>query len=76
MSRQSESKERQGYVSKAVPTTCMNCVNFAVDMVEREYRVFSQTRTFQEEKNMRCAIGGFKVMKMASCNEFKLKVSE
>ena len=76
MSRQSESKERQGYVSKAVPKTCMNCVNFAVDIVAREYRVFAATRTLYEEKNMRCTIGGFKVMKMASCNEFKLKVSE
>jgi hypothetical protein len=49
-------------------------VNFTSEFVDVEHRTWTGIHTYQDEKNMRCTIGGFKVIKMASCNEFKLKV--
>lgn len=66
MSKQSEAKEKQGYVRKAIPQTCVNCASFKCD---------SQTGFggYTIMRNLRCGIGGFKVMKSGTCNEFSGK---
>ena len=65
MSKQSEAKEKQGYVAKLIPSTCQNCAN----MISNEVRIeWHPTATKIAE--FRCRIGGFAVKKMGSCNEF------
>jgi len=71
MSKQSEAKEKQGYVPKAIPQTCGNCAHFMSDKVEREGYFGG---SYVDEKSMRCGIGGFAVKKMGTCNEWKRKV--
>ena len=71
MSKQSEAKERQGYTSRPIPRVCMNCVNFDFD-IQDSYGGYP----YVIDVNQRCTLGNFSVKKMASCNEFKLKVSE
>lgn len=68
MSGQSEAKEAQGYVAKATPQTCGNCVN---------YRSYKQLKVapfgkYESETNMRCGLGGFKVKKMGTCLKFEM----
>ena len=74
MSRQSEAKEAQGYVAKAIPQTCVNCCHFESEMVKRESR-WMDTK-WNEEKNLRCGIGRFAVKKMGTCNEWAGKVEK
>lgn len=69
MSKESEARKKQGYVPKAVPQVCMNCVNFKSEIVKRKDYGFE----YEKETNQRCAIGGFAVKKMGSCNEFSWK---
>lgn len=68
MSKQSEAKEAQGYVAKAVPQTCGNCAHFRSDMIEQKSSYMGTT--WFAEKNIRCGIGGFTVKKMANCSEW------
>lgn len=70
MSKQTEAKEKQGYVAKAIPQTCGNCQNFQSDKTEREGYLGG---TFIDEKNLRCGIGQFAVKKMGTCNEWVKK---
>jgi hypothetical protein len=70
MSRQSESKLKQGYVPKAVPHTCLNCVNFAMDIENPDPQHHPE---WERNTNLRCTLGGFKVMKMGTCNVFQMK---
>lgn len=67
MSKQTQAKEAQGYVPKAVPQVCCNCAHFVSDKVERE-GCFGGV--YVDEKNLRCGIGGFAVKKMGTCNEW------
>ncbi len=69
MSKQSEAKERQGYIQKPVPRTCANCKHYSSDM--SSYLGWDKQEYFREE-NIRCSIGGFAIKKMATCNEFEL----
>jgi hypothetical protein len=69
MSKQSEAKAAQGY--REEPKTCSNCVNFTSDHIEKSYQSFSGLQTWTEEKNKRCAIGGFVVKKMATCDQWR-----
>lgn len=64
----SKAKVAQGYTPKAIPQTCMNCANFASDLVPRVSTWDSVT--YFDEKNVRCMLGGFVVKKMGTCNEF------
>lgn len=68
MSKQSEAKEKQCYVAKAIPQTCGNCMHFQSDMVEMQSGWMGTT--WMAEKNLRCGIGGFSVKKMGTCKEF------
>jgi hypothetical protein len=67
MSKQSEAKERQMYVPKLTPMVCSNCRHFE-SVVTQEPSQWGG-RTWTKETGMRCGLGGFKVMKMGSCNE-------
>ncbi len=69
MSKQSEAKEKQGYVSKAIPQTCVNCACFTNEEIVMKTPWSSYTKSI----NQRCGIGGFKVMKMGTCDEWNGK---
>ena len=69
MSKQSKAKQTQGYMPKAEPRTCVTCMHFQMDTIERE----SYGQTWKEDKNLRCAIGGFAVKKMGTCNLWTTK---
>lgn len=71
MSQPSEAKKRQGYVPKAVPSTCATCVYFQMDRVEK--RAPWGGKPWTVETNLRCGLGGFAVKKMATCREWKAK---
>lgn len=90
MSRQSDAKEAQGYVATPVPSTCVNCTNFASDMVLPEWAQREVAKGAKHwsgsdsgysverdgvEKNRRCTLGGFAVKKMATCDKFAPKVA-
>lgn len=66
MSKQSEAKERQGYVPKFNPATCSNCAHFTSKVVVRK-GVFGGK--YHDESNKRCGKGGFAVKKLGTCNE-------
>ena len=69
LSKRGIAKVAQGYVPKAVPKTCANCVSFHSDFVEHPAGTY-QVRVWIEEKNLRCIKGEFAVRKMGTCNEF------
>lgn len=84
MSKQSESKEAQGYTTAV--RNCGNCASMTSDRVlprwlqERNAenaRIGSPSHypveIFGEEKNIRCSIGGFAVKKTATCAKHKNK---
>lgn len=64
MSKQSEAKEQQQYVSKAAPETCSTCRHF--EWIENVYTNPDGTRHYSDT-NLRCGIGGFAVKKMGTC---------
>jgi len=61
MSKQSEAKDRQDYTREL--KTCGNCAHFKCDS--------EKWNGYITERNLRCGIGGFKVHKTATCNEYK-----
>lgn len=69
MSKQSESKEKQGY-SKQAPC-CSNCKSFSSE-IERVKTRYSSCLIDHETK-VRCLIGGFKVLKNGWCKEHEMK---
>lgn len=71
MSKQAEAKEKQGYVAKAVPQTCGNCMHFQSEMIEMRSQWMGTV--WKEEKCLRCGIGRFAVKKMGTCNEWVKK---
>ena len=62
-SKQQQAKESQGYDAHPVPRMCANCEHFKFDEQESKYGGYI------EHKNLRCGIGGFKVMKKGTCHE-------
>lgn len=88
MSKQSDAKDRQGYNPKPEPKTCTNCRHFEFDtelpVWIQEQNLIAQVRgspaPYGPEcavfKNLRCAIGGFAVKRMATCKEFERKQCE
>lgn len=71
MSKQSEAKEKQGYIAKPVARVCANCAYYRSDVVEHP-PYYSWSKPYHEEKNRRCDIGGFAVNKTATCNHWLL----
>lgn len=83
MSKQSDAKAAQGYVAKAVPSTCGNCAHYASDMAlspyfakraakgEKDWDGSEYTvERYGVEKNRRCTLGGFAVGKTATCSQY------
>ena len=71
MSKQSEAKAAQGYISKLVPPTCSKCKFFALDIGQINYGLADNF--YSHEKSLRCTIGNFAVKKTATCNKFEAK---
>lgn len=69
MTKQSEAKEKQGYIPKLKPPACVNCKNFT----HEEIIMKTPWSSYVKDTNLRCALGGFKVMKMGTCNEWSSK---
>lgn len=67
MSKQSEAKEKQGFLKKS--PMCSNCKNFTFDSEQIKNQWSSQMWT--KESNLRCSIGGFKVGKSNWCTNHK-----
>ena len=66
MSKQSEAKNKQGYIRKLKPRACMNCKNFTHELI----LIKTPWSSYTKDTYLRCTIGGFKVMKMGTCNEW------
>ncbi len=60
-----------GYNEKPVPQTCANCRQFISVKVPHKY-----APSYLKEVNKRCVIGGFVVMKTATCDLFESKTNE
>ena len=78
MSKQSEAKERQGYIQKANQRVCSTCLNYrsALDYPEwLKSPKYDSVRKPENkvEVNIHCGLGGFAVKKMALCNEWEEK---
>ena len=59
-------KEEQGYQEKPIFPMCSNCANFRSEFIPTNYG-------YNEEKNIRCGIGGFAVKKMGTCTKHEPK---
>jgi hypothetical protein len=74
MSKQSEAKKNQNYVSKAIPHICMNCNNYACAISVKTYEGwYGDIKEREEIKDEHCVIGEFVVKKMGSCDLFEMK---
>jgi hypothetical protein len=69
-SKQALAQEAQGYVAKAIPRVCGNCKHFTSEKVDAnaDYAGHAWVTPYIVDKNMRCAIGGFAIKKMGTCN--------
>jgi hypothetical protein len=65
MSKIKEAKIRQGYTEHPEQKECGNCQNYT-SVIVNNTGVFGGSYT--TEKNKRCTIGHFSVMKTAICN--------
>ena len=68
MSKQSDQKLFQGYVAKT-KRMCAHCKHFKSDFIRETYL----DRLWTRETNLRCGLGGFKVMKTGLCNAWEGK---
>lgn len=83
-SKQAKAKEVQGYEQKPNPKTCINCRHYEFDMeIPLWQRMANDKQPGRYDfalnafpHNLRCALGGFAVKKMATCKEFERKASE
>jgi hypothetical protein len=64
MSKQSKAKATQGFQMKPVWPICRDCINFTFDQVTEKGWGSSYVR----ERNLRCALGEFKVGKTSTCS--------
>ncbi len=60
MSKQSDAKKAQEYDERPYLKVCGNCINYRSEQKNKPGE-------YSEEKNMRCAIGGFAVKKSRTC---------
>jgi hypothetical protein len=65
MSKQSEAKERQGYVAHPLSRRCRECGHLEVKKPHPHYQ--------SADKGLTCKLGDFVVTANAVCNEFKIK---
>lgn len=72
MSKQSESKEKQGF-RKDSPC-CKNC-DFFTFKTEKRLMSYFGNEQYTKISNFRCSIGNFKVGKSNYCNNHKFKES-
>lgn len=72
MTKLAQAKLKQGYVSKAQPRTCMHCTHYKMDRME-VVNGFDLSR-YNVDRHLRCGLGGFKVMKMGTCNLWERKL--
>jgi hypothetical protein len=70
MSKQSDAKAIQNYSEKPFVKTCSNCRHFRSDLFTIDGGFYP---SFQQEKNLRCNLGGFKVKKTALCDAWEAK---
>lgn len=80
MSKQSEARDKQGYVAKAIPQICGNCAHYRCDMelppwMQEENKLKPGTwgDNYLQEQNKRCGLGGFAVKKMGNCKAWEAK---
>ena len=69
MSKQSIAKAEQGYDPKPVWPICSRCANFRSNLEQNDGEYGSWT----VETEIRCAVGGFKVMKTGTCKQWEEK---
>ena len=69
-SKQQKAKEAQGYESHPVLPVCSNCQHYT-SRIERGEN--SWGGEWEQEKDLRCGLGGFAIKKMAGCAEWELK---
>lgn len=65
-SKQAQAKHDQGYNPKPVPSVCGTCKQFQCDKVMTHPGSKWDSPRY-EDKNLRCAIGGFAVKKHGAC---------
>jgi hypothetical protein len=65
MSKVSEAKKAQNYMKPSERPTCAGCRHFTSDEVKANWG------NHTVEKNLRCSVGGFKVIKTAGCNSYE-----
>lgn len=65
MSKQSEAKERQGYIEHPLFRRCRECGHLIVKNPHPYYPA--------ADKGLTCGLGDFAVTANAVCNEFKVK---
>jgi len=70
-SKQEQAKQTQCYTSKPSPPTCDNCQHFLFE--EKPWRACGGGPGGIDQVNMRCGVGGFKVLKKATCLMHKRK---
>lgn len=68
MSKQQKAKAEQGYDPKPGFPTCSNCKHYTSDI-----HVEKHSFGIYRKKNIRCAIGGFKIKKQGTCNKHEEK---
>lgn len=69
MSKQQKAKDEQGYSAKPIFPMCSNCVFYQSEIKT----TIAYGHTWDEEKNIRCGIGGFSVKKQGNCNRHQFK---
>ncbi|AKJ28793.1 hypothetical protein [Caldimonas brevitalea] len=73
MSKVEQAKAAQNYRAKPEHPSCSTCQHFSMETVEKTYQAASRLYTWTEEKNLRCTLGGFKVLKKGVCDKFALR---
>jgi len=71
MSKQADAKSIQNYQTKPVWPECRHCAYFKFDTITQHSEYSGKDYT--EEKNLRCSRGGFKVVKLGTCDDFLSK---
>jgi hypothetical protein len=71
MSRVQKNKKRQGYQRNPLRPMCSNCINYKFKLEKPAYA--SEFSLYVEEKDKRCSVGDFVVLKTALCklHEFR-----
>lgn len=71
MSKQSEAKAAQNY--RKTPNTCSNCAHYECKVVEKTYNHWSGMSIWEEQRCKTCSLGGFAVLKTATCDSHSMR---